>query len=149
MSGSSGAPVLDRITMMPVVMQALLDDGAQPLGDPEEVGVGRIVARGAGTLAGMPVAKEAFGRMGVRCRASVAEGAPFADGDQVAELGGPVAAMRGAAPTALRFLTSLSEVASGRRDPEYGDPFGDYALALRLSVQDPVGHDGPSFALEI
>ena len=71
------------------------------------------------------------------------------DGDQVAELGGPVAAMRGAAPTALRFLTSLSEVASRRREPEPGDPFGDYALALRLSGQDPVGHDGPSFALEI
>jgi len=140
--------VLDRITIMPVVMQALLDDGAQPLGDPDAVGMGRIVVGGAGILAGMPVAKEAFGRMGVRCRASMAEGAPIADGDQVAELGGPVAAMRGAAPTALRFLTSLSEVASGRRDPERGDPFGDYALALRLSGQDPVGHDGPSFTLE-
>ena len=101
-SDASGTPVLDRITIMPVVMQALLDDGARPSGDPEEVGVGRVVARSAGTLAGMPVAKEAFGRMGVRCRASVSEGAPIVDGDQVAELGGPVAAMRGAAPTALR-----------------------------------------------
>jgi nicotinate-nucleotide pyrophosphorylase len=148
-SDASGTPVLDRITIMPVVMQALLDDDAHPSGDPEEVGVGRVVARSAGTLAGMPVAKEAFGRMGVRCRASVSEGMPIVDGDQVAELGGPVAAMRGAAPTALRFLSSLSEVASGRREPEPGDPFGDYALALRLSGQDPVGHDGPSFALEI
>ena len=58
-------------------------------------------------------------------------------------------ACTGAAPTALRFLTALSEVASGRREPEREDPFGDYALALRLSGQDPVGHDGPSFALEI
>ena len=149
MSDGPGTPVLDRITIMPVVMQALLDDDARPLGDPEEVGVGRIVARGAGTLAGMPVTKEAFGRMGVRCRASVAEGARIADGDQVAELGGPVAARGGAAPPALRFLTSMSEVASRRREPDPGDPFGQYALDLRLSGQDPVGHDGPSFTLEI
>jgi nicotinate-nucleotide pyrophosphorylase len=148
-NANPGQPALDRITIMPIVMEALLSDGARPLGDPDEVGTARVVAAGHGILAGMPVAKEAFGRMGVRCRPLLEEGAMVSEGQQVAELGGPTAAMRGASITALRFLERLSAVASGVREPTPGDPLDAYAAALRLSAHDLVGHDGPSFRLEL
>lgn len=143
------APDLDRVTIMPIVMQALIADDARPQGDPDEVGTARVIAEGSGVLAGVPVAKEAFGRMGVRCRVLMPEGSHLHDITEVAELGGPVAAMRGAATTALRFLTRLSAVASGAAEPAPDDPLDAYAAALRLSGQDRVGHDGPSFRVEI
>jgi nicotinate-nucleotide pyrophosphorylase len=139
---------LDRVTIMPIVMEALLSDGARPHGDPDDVGIAHVVTAGGGVLAGMPVAKEAFGRMGVRCRATVEEGAMVSEGKQVAELGGPTAAMRGASSTALRFLERLSGVATGVREPAPGDLLDAYAAAFRLSAHDLVGHDGPSFRLE-
>ena len=64
----SGAPSLDRVTVMTVVMEALLADGARPEGDPDAVDTARIVADGRCVVAGLPVSKEAFGRMGVRQR---------------------------------------------------------------------------------
>ena len=149
MNESGGRRTLDRVTIMPIVMQALLADGAGPEGDPDEVGMARVVSRGAGTLAGAPVAKEAFGRLGVRWRALIDEGAAVLDGDAVAELGGPTAAMRGASATALGFLTRLSAVASGTREPAPEDPLEAYAATLRLSGRLPVGHDGPTFRLQM
>ena len=136
---------LDRVTVMTVVMEALLADAARPLGDPDEVDTALVVADGRCVVAGLPVAKEAFGRMGARLRPLVDEGARVAPGDAVAELGGPVAAMRGAAPTALRFLSHLSAIASEQRPAELGDPLEAYAA--RLSPGEPVGDDGPSFHL--
>jgi len=141
----SGAPSLDRVTVMTVVMEALLADGARPEGDPEAVDTARIVADGRCVVAGLPVSKEAFGRMGVRQRPLVDEGARVDPGDAVAELGGPLAAMRGAAPTALRFLAHLSAIASEHRPAQLGDPLDAYAA--RLSPGEPVGDDGPSFHL--
>ena len=63
------SPTLDRVVVMPIVMQAMLDADVHPDGDPDEVGSGHIVCDRAGVLVGMPVAKEAFGRLGARCRA--------------------------------------------------------------------------------
>lgn len=138
---------LDRLTAAPLAMEALLADGATAEGDPDEVGVAVVVARGAGTLAGFPVVREVFGRMGVRCRPVREEGARIEPGDEVAELGGPTAAMRGAWPTARRLLERASAVASGARTATAGDPLDEHAA--RLSPPGAVGHDGPSFELRI
>lgn len=143
-------PPPDRVTMMPLVMAALLADDARPAGDPDAVGTGWVVAEAAGRVAGLAVAKEAFGRFGARCRALVDEGATVGAGTAVAELGGPLGAMRGAAPTALRFLGRLSAVAAGVESPDASDPLDVWAATLsRLSPPGPVGHDSPSFRLEI
>ena len=136
---------LDRVTVMTVVMEALLADDVRPLGDPDAVDTARIVADGRCVVAGLPVSKEAFGRLGVRLRPLVDEGSRVEQGDAVAELGGPVAAMRGAAPTALRFLAHLSAIASDQRPAQLGDPLESYAA--RLSPGEPVGDDGPTFHL--
>jgi nicotinate-nucleotide pyrophosphorylase len=142
----SDRPALDRVQVMGVVMQALMSDGARPEGDPAEVGAGVVIADGRFVLAGLPVAREAFGRLGARCRPMADEGSVVDAGTVVAELGGPLAAMRGAAPTAFRLLARLSAVASELRPPEAGDPLDGYAA--RLSPGEPVGDDGPSFHLE-
>lgn len=147
-SASDGSP-LDRLTLMPIVMEALLTAGASPLGDHDEVGTGRIVAGREGVVAGLPVGKEVFGRFGVRCRPSFDEGDRVRAGDVVARLGGPLAAMRAAAPVAIEFLERLSSVASGARDPGRDEPLERYAAGLRLSAPGVVGDDGPSFDLVI
>jgi hypothetical protein len=140
----------DRVTMMPIVMAALLAEGATPLGDLDAVGTARIVAAHASRVAGIAVAKETFGRMGARCRPLVDEGAMVPAGAAVAELGGPLGAIRGAAPTALRFLAHLSAVAAEIDPPAPGDPLDAWAVGLaRLSPPVPVGDDSPSFRLEI
>lgn len=141
------APRLDRVTAMTAAMGALLSDGAEPQGDPDAVGGGFLLADAACMIAGLPVAKEAFGRLGARFRPLVDEGADVAVGDAVAELGGPLAAMRGAAPTAIRLLVRLSAIASDRREPELNDDLDAYAS--RLSRGEAVGHDGPAFHLEM
>jgi nicotinate-nucleotide pyrophosphorylase len=146
-----GPPAPDRVVVLTVAMQSLLADGVQadvePGADPDAVGGGALVADGPAVLVGLPVAKEVFGRMGVRLRPLVDEGSRVRPGDVVAELGGPTAAMRGAAPTAIRLVVRLSSVASGRRSPDPDDDLDLYAT--RLSPGEPVGDDGPSFHLEM
>ena len=137
-------PTLDRVTIVPIVMAALLSGGAEPQGDPDEVGVAQIECERPGILAGLPVAKETFGRLGARCRGLADEGSEIEAGQSVAEMGGPLAAIRGASPTAVAFLTRLSAIASGALESVPGDPLDAYAAELRLSRRDPVGHDGPS-----
>ena len=76
---------------MVAVTQALADDLSE--GEPEdargvpeaETGRGRIVCRVPGILAGVPVAREAFARVGVRLRPLVGEGARARAGEAVAE----------------------------------------------------------------
>jgi hypothetical protein len=145
------SPAPDRVTMMEVVMAALLADGASPAGDPDEVGTARILTVGwGGRVAGIAVAKEAFARMGVRLRPLVDEGATVEPGTPVAELGGPLGAMRAAAPTALRFLQRLSAIAAGHDPPDPEAPLDAWAADLvRLSPPGSVGDDSPSFRLEI
>jgi len=140
----------DRLMMMPIVMEALLADEARPTGDPDAVGFARIVAETPGRVAGLAVAKEVFGRMGARFRPLVDECSTVQAGAPVAELGGPLGAIRGAAPTALRLLTRLSAVAAGASAPDPADPLDDWASGLaRLSPPVPVGDDTLSFRLEI
>ena len=113
----------------------------------ESVGLARIVATAAGVFAGAPIVREIMGRVGVRTRSLVAEGASVAAGTAVLELGGPLAAIRGAAPLALTWVTRCGAVASGATPPTAGNPIDAYAA--RLSAQAAVGHDEPSFRLEI
>ena len=137
---------LDRVTAMTAAMEALLSDGAVAEGDADAVGTGVLVADTGCTVAGLPVAREVFGRLGARFRPLTRDGVRVGAGESIAELGGPLAAMRGAAPTAVRLLVRLSAIASGRRVPEPGDRLDAYAA--RLSRGEPVGDDGPSFHLE-
>jgi Quinolinate phosphoribosyl transferase, N-terminal domain len=113
----------------------------------ETVGVARIVAATDAVVAGTVVVREIMGRVGVRTRSLVREGARAAAGTAVLELGGPLAAIRGAAPLALTWVTRCGAVASGAMPPEEGNPIDAYAS--RLSAAVAVGHDEPSFRLEI
>lgn len=141
------APAPDRTTVLQAVMPTLLAAQIAVHGDPEAVGAGRVVAETEGTVAGLVAAKEAFGRLGVRCRPLVDEGATIAPGTAVAEVGGAIAAVRGAAPVALAWLQRLSAVATGAAPPEPGHALD--AWAAGLSARERTRQAGPSFRLEI
>jgi len=134
----------DRAAIMAAILEDLLllrpdvDDGA--------VGLARVVCDRGGTCVGLVVAREIFARVGARTRPLVAEGETVEATEAVAELGGPLAAIRGAAPLALTWLHRLSAVASGATPPEPGNELDAYAA--RLSAPGVVGHDGPSFHVE-
>jgi hypothetical protein len=134
----------DRGTIVAAVIDELLVLRLDP--DDDEVGLARIVCDRAGTCAGLPVVQEIFGRVGARTRGLVADGDLVEPTRAVAELGGPLAAIRGAAPLALTWLHRLSAVASGATPPEPGNELDAYAA--RLSAPGAVRHDGPSFRVE-
>lgn len=136
----------DRADVLAAVMPALLGSDIALPGDPDRVGGATIVAVGEGVVAGLPVVREVFGRLGARTRVLTDDGSRVVDGQVVAEVGGPLAAIHTAGPVALRFLTRLSAVAAGARAPEPGDALDAYAA--RLSAPAPVGDDGPSFRLD-
>jgi hypothetical protein len=134
----------DRATIVAAVIDELfalrleVDDG--------EVGGATIVCDRAGRCAGVPVVREIMGRVGARVRSSIDDGDLVGPAQTVAELGGPLAAIRGAAPLALTWLHRLGAVASGATPPEPGNELDAYAA--RLSAPGAVGHDGPSFHVE-
>jgi pantoate--beta-alanine ligase len=137
-------PALDR----PVILEAIASSlrGVSLAGDDDEVGAARVVVEADGVLAGIPVVKEVFGRFGVRTRALVEEGSAVAPRTAVVEVGGALAAIRGAAPVALTWLQRLSAVATGAAPPAEGDPLDAYAAWL--SRPDAVREAGPSFTVE-
>jgi nicotinate-nucleotide pyrophosphorylase len=142
-------PTRDAIlaAVMPALLAAQRSTGAP---GSDETGAGTVVAGSPCVVAGLPVARETFARLGARFRATVEEGASILAGDVVAEVGGPVDAIRGAAPVALAFLGRLSAVASGVREPDPEDALERYAAELaggRLSPSVAVDDDGPSFRL--
>jgi nicotinate-nucleotide pyrophosphorylase len=146
-------PELDRVQVLVAVTKALAEDLAA--GEPPQAGdipeaqtaLGAIVCRGAGVVAGLPVAAEAFARVGVRMRPLIREGSRAESGRRVAEVGGSLRAMLAARPTALRLLERLSSVASGSRPATDGDPLEAYAATF--SPGAPVsGDNGPRFELE-
>ncbi|MEA2558281.1 MAG: Quinolinate phosphoribosyl transferase, N-terminal domain [Actinomycetota bacterium] len=143
-------PTLDRVDIMTAAMSALLEDGAAALGDRDAVGIAHIRCTTPGMVVGLPVLKEVFGRMGARVRPNVSDGEHVGLGAIIADIGGPTAAIRGASPTAIRFLTKLSAVASGFAERDPGDPLEVWAGEVgRLSPVAPVGDAGPSFELEV
>lgn len=143
-------PILDRVDIMSAAMSALMADGASAEGDRDAVGIARIRCTAPGRVVGLPVLKEVFGRFGARVRPLFQDGEVAQIGAVIAEIGGPIAAIRGASPTAIRFLTRLSAVAGARVQADDADPLEAWAAAIgRLSPVASVGDAGPSFELEV
>ena len=133
----------DRATVIGAIMPDVLSMRLEIADD--EIGFARVVCDAGGACVGVLVAKELFGRVGARTRSLVDEGAVVGPDQAVAEVGGPLAAIRAVAPLALTWLQRLSAVASGAK-PQPGDPLE--AWAARLSAPGVVGHDGQSFRME-
>lgn len=112
-------PDLDRETIARAALTALEEDLGRP-GDvtseaviPEEATArARIVSRSSGVLAGLPVAKEVFSRVGARLKPELAEGEGLEPGDVVAVVGGALRSILAAERTALNFLGRLSGIAT-------------------------------------
>lgn len=81
---------------------------------PETVLQGRIVAKSAGVIAGLPVAEAVFRRLdpGVEFVAQVADGQEVAAGELVAEVRAPGPGLLAAERTALNFLQRMSGIAT-------------------------------------
>jgi nicotinate-nucleotide pyrophosphorylase (carboxylating) len=142
---------LDRTVILEAILPELREGVLEvPSNIPEAAtGRARIVAQAGGVLAGLPVAREVYGRMGVRLRALRDEGDRFDLGDVVAEVGGAVRAIRMGAGLALTYLSRLSSVASGRAESD-GTALERYAMEIGTGARDPgVGENRPiAFALE-
>ena len=119
--GAGGAPLRERgyrQAARTAVRRALREDlagygditGSVFAGD----GVARVVAREAGVLSGMAALEETAHQVDVALavEAVLHDGEPFAAGDVIAELRGPLAAILAAERTALNFLCRLSGVAT-------------------------------------
>jgi nicotinate-nucleotide pyrophosphorylase (carboxylating) len=150
-------PGLDQMEVLDAVMEALRDDLADgsdvpEAADPREAETGTAVIRAtdAGVLAGLPVAREAFRRLGVRMRPLKEEGSPIAADDRVALVGGSLQAIRSGRRTALRFLERLSAIASSAAEADPEDPLERYAASIgHRATATPVGDNGPRFELEV
>jgi nicotinate-nucleotide pyrophosphorylase (carboxylating) len=150
-------PELDQMEVLTAVMEALRDDLANGPGvpgadDPREAETGTAVIRSTepGILAGLPVAKEAFRRLGVRTRTFKDEGAAVAADERVALVGGSLQAIESGRGTVLRFLERLSAIASGKAEADLADPLERYAASVaRRATATPVGDNGPRFELEV
>ncbi|ARU06037.1 nicotinate-nucleotide diphosphorylase (carboxylating) [Comamonas serinivorans] len=113
-------PPLPDLMLEPLVRMALLEDlgRAGDLTTDAIVPVDaqatlRLVAREVGVLAGLDLARLAFGLMGAgRFEASLADGAALAPGAEIARIAGPARAILSAERVALNYLCHLSGVAS-------------------------------------
>ena len=141
-----GRPVLDRASILAAVMPRLLQAGFDAAAN-DDVGRGSLVAIRYGVLAGLPVAREVFGRLGLRTREVAADGSVVQPDRVVLETGGTLAAITSGAPIAISFLERLSAIASGAREPDSSEALDLYAA--RLSAGGPVRDDGPAFRLEL
>ena len=157
MSSEQARPELDAVEVLTAVMEALKDDLADgpdvPDADlPREALTGTAVIRAteAGTLGGLPVAKEAYRRLGVRMRPLKEEGSAVAADERIALVGGSLKAILTGRRTVLRFLERLSAIASGVAEPDPADPLETYAASLRSrATAAAVGDNGPGFDLEV
>lgn len=77
-------------------------------------GHGRVLARRAGVLCGLPVVRETFRQVdaGIVLAAELAEGARIAPGDVLFEFTGPAAGILAAERTLLNFLQRMSGIAT-------------------------------------
>ena len=93
---------------------------------------GRIVAKGAGVIAGLPVAEAVFSRVdpALGFTAHVQDGASVAPGDLVAEVVGPGRGMLAAERIALNFLQHLSGIATLAR------AFADAVAGTEATILD-------------
>jgi nicotinate-nucleotide pyrophosphorylase (carboxylating) len=93
---------------------------------------GRIIAKGTGVIAGLPVAEQVFSRVDPMLRfvPHVRDGASVAPGDVVAEVAGPGRGMLAAERIALNFLQRLSGIATLTR------AFIDAVASTRATILD-------------
>lgn len=84
----------------------------------EATGTATVVARRAGTIAGLPIAAAAFRRVDPRLEVQelVADGTAVAAGTVLATVSGPAGPMLAAERTALNFLGHLSGIATATRE---------------------------------
>jgi nicotinate-nucleotide pyrophosphorylase (carboxylating) len=156
-TASEAVPELDQVEVLTAVMEALRDDltygrDLPEAGDPREAETGTAVIRSTepGILAGLPVAKEAFRRLGVRMRTLKEDGSAVAADERVALVGGSLRAIESGEGTALRFLERLSSIASGATEGDPADPLERYAMSIGGRARaTPVGDNGPRFELEV
>ena len=82
--------------------------------DPAARAEGRVVARQAGVVAGLPLLEILFGMLGddLELAPQVTDGSAVAEGDLVALLCGPAAPLLSGERTALNFLQHLSGIAT-------------------------------------
>jgi len=135
----SEAPApLDPHAVEAAVIAALEEDGAfsdvTTLASvaPSQCGRGKIVAKDAGVVAGLPVAAAAFSALdaSILFDTLVAEGAAIARGSALAEVEGPLAPMLSAERVALNFLQRLSGIATLTRQ------FVDAVVGTRAQILD-------------
>jgi nicotinate-nucleotide pyrophosphorylase (carboxylating) len=81
---------------------------------PDQKGIGVIVAREAGVLAGLPMAEAVFKAVdpSLQWRPLAGEGSRLSPGQEVARIEGPLAAILRGERVALNYLTHLSGVAT-------------------------------------
>ena len=93
---------------------------------------GRIIAKGAGVIAGLPVVKEVFSRVDPTLHfiPRVRDGTSVAPGDVVAKVTGPGRGMLAAERIALNFLQRLSGIATLTR------AFVDAVASTRATILD-------------
>jgi nicotinate-nucleotide pyrophosphorylase len=145
---------LDRTAVLEALLPALRRVGAGPEDIPEErTARASVIAGGEGILAGMVVAAEAFGRVGVRLRPLTEEGERVERGDRVAEVGGPLRAILSMERVALGFLgrlSSLATAAAAGRRPDTDGPLEQYAAEVGRTRSGPpaVVDNAVSFRLE-
>jgi nicotinate-nucleotide pyrophosphorylase (carboxylating) len=122
--GAFDAPPPGPDVIDPLVERALEEDAAfadrstLPLAAREERRRARIVAREAGVLAGVPVARRVFERLAGDATVRVEDGEDglrFAAGDTVLRVAAPAGALLAGERTALNFLQRLSGVATATR----------------------------------
>ena len=120
----------------PLLAAAFAEDlpdltGAAVFG-PDDRTTAVLVAKKAGTLAGMPAFAAAFSFLDARCavEASRGDGDRAAAGDEVARVTGPARAVLAAERTALNFATRLSGIATLTR------AFVDAVAGTRCAILD-------------
>ncbi len=90
-------------------------DATAELLPPELTGRARVEARESIAVAGLPMAAEAFQRLGLRFEARAEDGCGVEAGAVLAEVTGPARALVTAERTALNFLQRLSGIATTTR----------------------------------
>jgi nicotinate-nucleotide pyrophosphorylase (carboxylating) len=112
--------VLDEKRVRRLVQGALEEDigsgdvTTEAIIAPGLVAAAHIVAKGSGTVAGIPVAIAAFQILdpGLNCRPSTRDGQNVVTGDEILSLKGVARAILGAERVALNFLQRLSGIAT-------------------------------------
>lgn len=140
---SESEPGLDVAAVGEAVARALEEDVGT--GDvttracvpPGSVGVGRMVAKAPGVVAGLPVAEAVFSRVepSLALRREAAEGQAVEPGDELLAVEGPLAGQLVAERVALNFVQRLSGIATlTRRCVDAASPYGVTILDTRKTT---------------